>query len=204
MGWDLDNLNFLLLYDERFSRERAICIDFSTLFRRYGVTFKKWPSFQPLQNQQFKWLKRKPPVFIWGDIYAASCFLFHQNNTKIDEMVAILEKVVFVTENVKSVADPRGGPRGHVTPPCHHKRGHSVFVTPPITFHLHLYYQYINFVKKNVKTCLVEKWIHILECTSIDIVSIFMLVFRIFLLFWYTQAGYSSTVRGVTEYRFPI
>ena len=75
---------------------------FSTLFRRYGVTFKKWPSFQPLQNQQFKWLKRKPPVFIWGDIYAASCFLFHQNNTKIDEMVAILEKVVFVTENVKS------------------------------------------------------------------------------------------------------
>ena len=102
MGWDLDNLNFLLLYDERFSKERAICIDFSTLFRRYGVTFKKWPSFQPFQNQKFKWLKRKLSFFIWRDIYAALCFLFHQNNTKIDEMVAILEKIVFVTENGKS------------------------------------------------------------------------------------------------------
>ena len=69
LGWDLDNLNFLLLYDERFSKERAICIDFSTLFRRYGVTFKKWPSFQPFQNQQFKLLKEKPPVFIWRYIY---------------------------------------------------------------------------------------------------------------------------------------
>ena len=47
-------------------------------------------------------IEKKSPVFIWRDIYAELCFLFHQNNPKIDEMVAILEKIVFVTENEKS------------------------------------------------------------------------------------------------------